>query len=485
MSVKAKRTYLKADLVIIGSGGGLAAAVASAEAGVGNIILLEKQAVLGGNTRLAGGFFACESPVQKRANIVTSKDEYFKIAMKWDHWNRVNPGVMRAFINKSGDTVRWLEEKGVEFEPKKADSPGPRGGHSPVGRGIKLQQSLADQAKKLGVKILLKTAGKKIIRSKNGRITGVLAEQEGQPIEIKTGCVIIATGGFSGNAGLLKKLCPDFHDEMLTGTWPHHTGDGLLMAREIGGALAESVPIFHNGPVPETGPWGGLANVIRYPSLVWVNKKGKRFVDETGYHVWETGNAILHQPDRIMYGLFDDITREKMEEEGLLTAFGWGSLKEGGDQYSAADSRMKAQVDKGLVKKSKDWSDLAGWIGADPAVLKKTLEEYNTGCDKGYDPLYARENNTLIALRKPPFYAVKGYVHLGETMGGIKITERMEVVDNQDNVIPGLYAAGVIADGWSGQTYCSDEIGGSAFSFAVNSGRMAGESAAQFVAGEG
>ena len=60
------------------------------------------------------------------------------------------------------------------------------------------------------------------------------------------------------------------------------------------------------------------------------------------------------------------------------------------------------------------------------------------------------------------------------------INERMEVLDNQDNPIPGFYAAGVITSGWESETYCSD-LNGSAFGYAINSGRIAGENAAKFV----
>ena len=104
-----------ADIVVIGSGGGLAAAVAAAEKGV-SVILLEKVNILGGYTRQANGFMACESPVQKRQNITVTKDEVFRKFMDWAHCRRVEPRVVRAFINKTGDTIQWLEEKGVEFE---------------------------------------------------------------------------------------------------------------------------------------------------------------------------------------------------------------------------------------------------------------------------------------------------------------------------------------------------------------------------------
>jgi len=94
---------LNADIVIIGGGGaGLAAAVAAAEKGIKNIIVLEKRGT-GGNSAMAFGIFAAESPVQKRANINITGDECFKVAMNWSKW-RTNPRILRAFINKSGQS---------------------------------------------------------------------------------------------------------------------------------------------------------------------------------------------------------------------------------------------------------------------------------------------------------------------------------------------------------------------------------------------
>jgi fumarate reductase flavoprotein subunit len=76
---------------------------------------------------------------------------------------------------------------------------------------------------------------------------------------------------------------------------------------------------------------------------------------------------------------------------------------------------------------------------------------------------------------------VKGAIaHCGETMGGINVNEKMEVLDANGNTIQGLFAAGVITDGWMPQTYCTDMFG-SACSYALNSGRIVGESAAAFL----
>ncbi len=65
-------------------------------------------------------------------------------------------------------------------------------------------------------------------------------------------------------------------------------------------------------------------------------------------------------------------------------------------------------------------------------------------------------------------------------MGGLKINEQMEVLNQQDDPIPGLYAAGVDTGGWTCDTYCAD-LPGTAFGYALNSGRIAGESIARFL----
>ena len=110
-----KTENLKTELVVIGGGGaGLAAAVAAAEKGASKVIVLEKRDAPGGNTAMAMGPFAAESPAQKRTAIEFQPGCIFKIAMNWAHW-KTNPRIVRAFIDKSGDTIRWLEDKGINI----------------------------------------------------------------------------------------------------------------------------------------------------------------------------------------------------------------------------------------------------------------------------------------------------------------------------------------------------------------------------------
>jgi len=451
-----------ADLVIIGSGGGLAAALAAAESGVENIVVLEKQGKPGGNTRLAGDIFACESPVQERQGIETHRDHFFKMAMRWAHWNHVDPRIIRAFVNKSGDTIRWLMQRGVEFEdiiPERKITT-----HNAVGGNNRIMKVIAEKCEALGVRLLPGVSGKQILRDTDGRISGVLAEDKnGISCRIASRAVMIATGGFPGNVDLMRQYCPDYHDGMQVGRWPFHTGDGLLMAKEVGAGISDTVFMFHLGPVLETGYWARLSFIPYEPALVWINKKGRRFADESWPTHWESGNAVLGQPDRTVYIVWDE---ERHREMNM------------GIPVFSAEFRKAVSGGSAIV--SGDWQGIADFIGAQPAVLDATMAEYNRACVEKYDAVFAKKPKFLVPLTEAPFYAVKAVTHCGETMGGIKVNERMEVLDPNADPIEGLYAVGAITEGWSSQTYCSDMFG-SACSFALNSGRIAGESAAEYL----
>jgi fumarate reductase flavoprotein subunit len=491
-----KTNNLEADVVVIGSGGGLAAAVAAREMGA-SVILLEKENILGGYTRQANGLMACESPVQKRMNITVTSDEVFRRFLNWNHWYRVNPRVVRAYLNKTGDTIRWLEEKGVKFivQPLSALRPGQLPiGHMPVGMGAGVQKALIKSCQALGVTALLNTSGKRIVIGAKGNVTGVVAvTKDGEEFEIKTKSAIIATGGFGDNRELLKKHCPDYYDGMPLDPWPHHaahSGDGLLMAQEIGAAVSYDVPIYHLGAYyPEYPyPYQSMAAMIMNNYSVWVNKRGRRFTDETT----TTGmmaNPIIMQPDKVIYSIFDDEMRRRVEE-GLDDPGGRRHSKPGGGTvvtkkgFPGLKEELRKQAELGETKIADSWDEIARWMGAKPEVLKAEVDEYNSCCEKGRDAIFAKDPKFLRPLRRPPYYAMRCYDRVGETLGGIIVNERMAVLTPKDEPIPGAYVAGVLADGIQGQTYCYD-VGGSAMGFAVNSGRIAGENAARFALKKG
>jgi fumarate reductase flavoprotein subunit len=495
---------MKAELVVVGGGGaGLAAAVAAAENGCRDIIVLEKAGSAAGSTAMAHDIFGAESPVQKRSGIEASRDELFKTAMEWAHWTRINPRIVRAFIDKSGETIGWLENKGLRFEliqyyPNQV----PLVRHSVMGHGHALMKALRDNCLQLGIKTLTRTPGKKILRDTKNGITGIVAEAKKGEFTIEAPCVIITTGGYGNNKEMLKKYCANYHETITYDGPPSNTGDGIRMATEIGTATAGLGTVNLHGPfikprsdshwmkIDAEGPDGSRIRISLWflawePAMLWVNKKGGRFIDE-GYNLafFAFGNAVAMQPDGISYTLFDSDNLRRIEKQGLIrpgaaSRANWLPVS-AATPLPGLEREIQKQADKGDLKISDSWDEIAGWMGADPAVLKATIEEYNISCDNKHDTLFAKDRRYLLPLRTPPFYAVKGHIGLCDAYGGIKINEKMEALDTEDNPIPGLYAAGSTAGCWESESYCY-RLTGHLVGFALNSGRIAGENAARYL----
>jgi fumarate reductase flavoprotein subunit len=471
-----KSESLETQIVVIGGGGtGLAAAVAGAEKGA-KVILLEKRKAAGGNTALARGIFAAESPVQKRMKIDAERDKLFKIAMSYSHW-KVDPKIVRAFVDKSGDTIRWLEEKGLKFEDILHYYPNqiPRVFHVPEGRGAGLVKFLVKKCEEMGVRLLYGTAAKKILTGERGKVAGVLAATREREFRIIGKSVILGTGGYSGNRELLKKYYADYTEDLCLHGSPN-MGDGLLMATEIG-AATEGLGILHlRGPRFAGSPY--IAIVVEEPNTIWVNKKGERFIDEaTAFHWPESGNALNRQPDKISYTLFDEKIKKTFIEQGVIK----GTARyPTGTKMGELEKEFRHHLDKGAMKVADSWEVIGKWIGAQPSLLNRTIDEYNSFCDQRCDELFMKDPRFLQPLRIPPYYAFKCVQSFHGTIGGIKINHRMEVLNQQGNPIPGLYAGGIDTGGWESDTYCLT-LSGSAFAFALNSGRIAAENASTYV----
>ena len=468
---------LIADVVVIGGGAGLAAAIAAAEKGM-RVSLLERLKKTGGNAALAAGFLAAESPVQKRLKINTTKDLLFKASMDYARW-LANPRIVKAFIDKSGDTVQWLENMGLTFEdiPFCYHNQSPRIYHVISGHGHRLIQTMQKRCEELGVQILCSTTGKKIKVSGNRRVTGVIAEQKEKPISIKAGAVVIATGGYSGDKRLMKKHYPHYTETLRLYGIPCK-GDGLRMALEVGAATEGLGAVIAMGPLFEGSRY---VHVVSMESnTVWVNKHGERFINEDVIPS-ASSNPLNRQPDKISFTLFDTKIKQGFIDDGIIKAVEPVPYP-AGTRMKDLDDKLKKEKVRGTVKKSGSWKEIAKWIGADSGTLKNTITQYNRYCDRGWDDEFYKERRFLQPLKTPPFYALRcTQAHHG-TIGGIKINHRMEVVDTEDKIIPGLYASGNDTGGWIEGTY-PHHLTGTALSFALNSARIAGENAAEYMKG--
>lgn len=482
---------LKADIVIVGAGGaGLAAARAAAENG-SSVIVLEKH-IPGGSSGMAFGIYASESHVQKGMGIQGSNDYFFREIMKWAHW-RIDPLIVRAIIEMSADSIRWLEETGLDFKclpylsyPGRQEMPT---WHVPVGGGDAIIKSLVSACESLGVKILTLSRAEKIITSEKGKVTGVKAKTKGKEFSIKTSCVIIASGGFGGNKTMLKKYCPEYKENTLC-FGAFNMGEGLKMAMELDAATEGLGYLMMMGPLtfgmvtatvgtpPDTKPL-----VVQMASLmdrrsIWVNKTGKRFIDESigDHHL--VSHTVARQPRAFAYTILDSKLAEKIAlEQSQMAPV---QMPEGFHGGPRGLSTKETEKYKDPLLVSDSMEEIARWIGAEKKVFRETLDEYNASCEKGMDSLMGKDLQYLEPLNTPPYYIVRWYPAFSNTSGGIKVNHRMEVINKNNRFIRGVYAAGVDTGGWTGETYCI-KLTGWAFGYAINSGRIAGKNAAEYV----
>jgi fumarate reductase flavoprotein subunit len=354
--------------------------------------------------------------------------------------------------------------------------------HIVEGHGATLIKIFEKECKEKGIQILCKTRARKILVDDKGRVKGVKAEGEEGEVEIKTKSVIIATGGYASNRDLLEKYCPE-HSKMLKDEGlPGMDGDGLMMAIELGADTDGLGNLQMVGPAPFPKNWT-IEGVSGEPYCIWVNKKGERFIDETiTFNVFEAINAILRQKSWIGYAVLDNKIKENIIQHGLIRGCGEIFVPRG-KKIEGLDKEFSKQIDKGGAFMSESLEEISEWIGAPRDALRKTVDEYNGFCDRRYDEIFVKDPQYLWPLRTPPFYATKFSGAILGTMGGIKINYKMEVLDKEGDSIPGLYAVGADTGGWESDTYCAI-LSGSAFGFAMNSGRIAAENASDYVHGK-
>ena len=476
---------LEADVVVIGGGAaGLPAAVTAMESGAKKVILLEKRMNVGGNASRAEGLFGAESRATRRAYIDSSVDTIYRSVMEYHHFSRVDPLIFRAYLKKSGETVDWLEDKGIAFKvgtgTRMRFDQNPTW-HIPVGNCAAIVNVLKKCCKDLGVQTILRTGVKKILLDQEGKVSGVLAAKEnGEEFTVNTRSVIIATGGFAGNRELMKKYFPYYRDDSFITVSLPYSGDGIRLAADAGAMIEDYACCLK-----ETGIGNGplVFCIMREPYMVCVNKNGERFIgeDALAFHPMEGGNIVIRQPGMYFYVLFDDKIEKGMEEKGLLVGrpgvHPWGDC---GIPLPGLKEQIQAKEQESWIKVADTWDELAKWMGAQPKTLKATINEYNSFCDRGYDEKYVKERQYLISLKNPPYYAAKVKPMITDTIGPVRINASMQALNKQNTPIPGLYVAGVLASGWESEEYCS-ELCGSCMGFSVNSGRIAAENAVKLV----
>lgn len=484
---------MKYDVAIIGAGpAGLAAAVEASEQGL-SVAVFDKRNKTGGLRNGGIGPFAVESSLQERSFVDLTKEQAFNYMMEFTHWT-TNARLVSEYINLSADTIDWLEHMGIRFESVSAYyKGGKQTQHNFNHRGKNIAEVLTAHATACGTVFHLGTTVQ-ALTVQNGAVVGLQGiDQSGNAFAVEARAVVVATGGFSGNPEMVHDVGYTIDkDIMYTFDMSETCGDGLNMIWAVGGKKA---PMMMDTYVGLTKGYGGPLGTapalacLRQPVNLMINQKGQRFMREDlcsnpGY----TGNAVHAQYQGCAISLLD----EKMYQDYL----GEQRLHPSGPPMEEADpnqpprapepferfngipmdtiitqARAEGCVDFFLADSLEEF---AAQANVPLEALKETLEEYNAMCENREDPIFHKAPKYLKPIQGPKYYGARFFCDTYGGLGGVKINHKAQVLNAQEDPIPGLYCAGNDANTIYGNSY-PFYLCGNTSSFALNTGRLAGK----------
>lgn len=460
------------DLVIIGGGAaGLFAAWTALEKGIKNIVLLENLKNTGGNSAMAGAMIYAVNTPYIAPGLNDLEAEYSE-ALYFHHYDFIEPALIRNWLSESANTIKWLEDKGYEmrlcelgegYTHIMADSPGVSWFHHVL-------RPLTKEITERGVELRTQVTALSIEKDITGRVRGVAVRNaDGTTGTVEGKNVLLACGGFMSDKELLHKYFPSYYTEDSFYQIVPSPANGIDLAKSAGAKLnAECTLVKESGMCFTPGP-RSPGRIFAMDGSVYINKFGRRFVNESLWNHNYCANALLRQPDREVYTIYSSETLESVMDSVL--PFDFRSNREVYMDF------LREAADEGRECRFFDTLDeMAGWIGAEPAVLKETISNYNRYCEEGYDPEQTKPARYLKPLLSGPYLAIKVKPMYIDTIGPVVVDGDLHVLGEDSRPIPGFYAAGVIAAGWEGRDYMRF---GSALSFSSTSGRLAGMSIAR------
>lgn len=448
---------MNADIVIVGAGGaGMTAAIQAVQDGATNVVVVEKNSFVGGNTlRSTGGINASETSYQEADGIEDSNQLFFDDTMAGGY-NLNDEDLVWTLVNNSASAVDWINDLGADMtvvgmfggaSVKRIHRPSDTSACGPV-----LVKTFSKQLEELNVPVLLNTTANTLVMDENGAVTGITASNEDGDFTIHAKTVILATGGFGANADMVVENKADL-EGFGTTNQIGATGDGILMATEIGADTVDMDQI-QTHPTVNPNTQTMYTEGVRGNGAILVNFEGERFTNELLTRDVVSA-AILEQTEGQAWLLFDETVRTSL-------------------------SAIESYINAGLVFEGETIEELAEQIGVDADTLANTVTTYTTYAKNGVDEAFGRESMESD-LSTSKYYAALAAPAVHHTMGGLKIDTTSQVLNAEGNAIPGLYAAGEVTGGVHG----GNRLGGNAVLDIVVFGRIAGDSAVAYVEANG
>ena len=491
------------DVVIVGAGGaGMTAALTAADQGL-QVLVLESQDAVGGNTvKSTGGMnaaktayqdnntFAENAGVEKQlkaaegyadnqavaalAKTVSEQYAAYQAAPE-GYFDSVelfeldtiiggkglnNPALVHTLASQSESSIEWLGSVGIELHNvasfggasvKRIHRPVDENGKVlSVGAYIVPRLEAACKAKE-NITILTNTTADEILLDESGAAIGVHAVgKSGNQVVVHAKAVILATGGFGANLPMVASYQPSL-DGFMTTNAAGAQGQGITMAVKAGADTVDMDQIQIH-PTVQADTAALITEGLRGDGAILVNAEGKRFIDEVGTRDVVSA-AEIAQPGSFSWLIVD----QKMADASTVIQ---GYIKRGTDFCHTADS----------------YEALAEEIGIPADAFAATMNDWNQKVAAKADPDFGRVS-FANPLDTAPYYAIKVTAGVHHTMGGIRINESTQVLRADGTAITGLFAAGEVTGGVHG----ANRLGGNAVADIIVFGRIAGQSAAEFV----
>ena len=498
----AEDSTVDADVVIVGAGGaGMTAAITAANEGK-SVVILESQAMVGGNSvRATGGMNAgktvyqdenefdesagvektLKAAAEKYADNETITALAKTVAEQWAAYQAnptgyfdsvglmeldtmiggkgVNdPALVETLCSNSADAIDWLGEQGITLNSvSSAGGASVKRIHRPVNEegkvvsvGAYMVPLLEEDCQKAGVQIMVNTTATEILTDDNGAAIGIKATgASGETITINAKAVILTSGGFGANMDMVVEYKPELKGFMTTNA-PGILGQGIKMAQAIGADTVDMDQIQIH-PTVQYDSASLITEGLRGDGAVLINSEGKRFIDEVGTR--------------------DVVSAAEIAQPG---SYSWLII----DQKMVDDSSViQGYIKKGYTFEGKTYEELAEQIGVDGAALAETMNAWNGYVEAKNDPDFGR-TSFANKLDTAPYYAIKVTAGVHHTMGGLKINTNTEVLNENGEIIPGLFAAGEVTGGVHG----ANRLGGNAVADFTVFGRIAGKAASDYAA---
>ena len=465
-----------ADIVIIGSAlSGLCACRAAVENGAKNIVVIEKADTWQCRSNQFG---TIGGKIQEDLGIKIDRNAAVGQLMK-ECGYRPNQRILNLWADNSGEAFDWflapMEGKYVvenESDPYDAEEghlsvrkthwPEPDNSHTeddfyPIFSDCQITlptmapwvEAIYNICVEAGVTFKFSTWARQLVRENNeGPVTGVICQDvDGNYSQVNASkAVLLATGDFAGNKDMMSYYVPwatrfasIFPNRDAAGD-PTNTGDGQCMGMWIGAKMED-------GPLaPMTHHLGGPLGM---DAFLLTDVNGDRFVNEdVGGQPFQ--NQLSRLPKKTAWQVFDSEWSNQLQYMDC----GHGNVswyvdddKVPGGAYGRNAYISQAMFDEAMASDAGVQADtieeLAEKMGVPVEEFCATIERYNELAKKGVDEDFGKRADRMFAIENPPFYGYK----LTDTvllvcMGGLETTVDFEVLDTNDDVIPGLYAVG-------------------------------------------